>query len=64
MYFTSLNELVTMGGHGGYVWSAYIVSLIVIIALLVVPARQCRAELRRIAAQAASSTQRKAKSKG
>tara|TARA_R110000823_G_scaffold130015_17_gene258097 strand:+ start:36018 stop:36224 length:207 start_codon:yes stop_codon:yes gene_type:complete len=38
MYFDSLQALVLMDGHGGFVWSAYAVTSLVIVWLLVAPA--------------------------
>lgn len=37
MYFTSLNELFYMGGHGVYVWSVYAVAVCIIAALAISP---------------------------
>lgn len=31
MYFSSFNELLTMDGHGGYVWVAYLATLAVLV---------------------------------
>ena len=28
MYFDSLSAAMTMGGHGGYVWSAYAITFL------------------------------------
>jgi heme exporter protein D len=63
MYFDSLHAMLTMDGHGGYVWSAYLVSIAVIAAILLVPRyrrkrllQQLAAELRR--AKAAPGTAR------
>lgn len=54
MYFENLSDAIAMGGHGPYVWSAYVITLLVILGLLVTPIkrgrelrRQIRAELRR-----------------
>jgi heme exporter protein D len=54
MYFDSVAAALQMDGHGGFVWSAYVIALLVIALLLVVPLRrekrlirQLRAELRR-----------------
>jgi len=46
MYFDSLNALLTMDGHGAYVWTAYAVTLLVIIAILCVPLWRRRRVLR------------------
>jgi heme exporter protein D len=37
MYFTSLTELFYMGGHGVYVWSVYVVAVIILAILVVTP---------------------------
>ena len=37
MYFDGLHALLTMGGHGLYVWSAYLVTIAVIATMLLVP---------------------------
>lgn len=37
MYFDSVAELIDMGGHGPYVWSAYGIFLLTVICLVVVP---------------------------
>jgi len=48
MYFDSLNALLTMDGHGAYVWTAYTVTLLVIIAILCVPLWRRRRVLQRL----------------
>jgi len=55
MYIDNLHALLAMGGHGAYVWSAYSVAVLVIVAMLVLPLRrrkrllvQLGAEQRRI----------------
>jgi heme exporter protein D len=54
MYFESFSAAIDMAGHGGYVWSAYAISLVVIGYLLIAPRlrgqrlqRQIAGELRR-----------------
>jgi heme exporter protein D len=54
MYFDSLHALLTMDGHGAYVWTAYGVTVAVIAATLFAPLRrrrqfllQLRGELKR-----------------
>ena len=54
MYFESVSAAIDMAGHGGYVWSAYAISLVVIGYLLIAPRlraqrlqRQITGELRR-----------------
>ena len=54
MYFDSFQALLTMNGHGIYVWPAYLITIVVIMAVLIAPVRrrnrllgQLAAELRR-----------------
>lgn len=63
MQFNSFEEIVQMGGHGAFVWAAYAIAAITLIALIVLPllrqrrffAKQFASERRRIArAQQAS----------
>lgn len=42
MVFDSVSAALAMDGHGGYVWAAYIVTALVIAALLVVPSLRRR----------------------
>jgi len=51
MYFDSLHALLTMDGHGAYVWSAYLVSITVIAATLLVPRYRRKRLLRQLAAE-------------
>lgn len=37
MYFQSVGELIAMDGHGFYVWSAYLVTTVLIVYILVAP---------------------------
>jgi heme exporter protein D len=37
MYFDSVHALLTMDGHGVYVWSAYLVTIAVIATTLLAP---------------------------
>jgi heme exporter protein D len=48
MYFDSLHAMLTMDGHGAYVWTAYAVTLLVIIATLYLPLWRRRRFLRRL----------------
>ncbi len=48
MYFESLNELWHMAGHGVFVWSAYAISLVVLVGLVYYPYRQYREQLEAI----------------
>jgi heme exporter protein D len=51
MYFDSLHALLTMDGHGAYVWTAYLVTLVVIAAVLLAPLRRRQRCLRGLAAE-------------
>jgi len=51
MYFDSLHALLVMEGHGAYVWAAYIVTCLVIVAMLAVPVRQHRRVLLQLGAE-------------
>ncbi len=42
MHFDSVGELVAMAGHGPFVWSAYLVTLLVMVWLVVSPLRRKR----------------------
>lgn len=39
---TALSEWVAMGGHGPYVWSAYLITLVVLVLNIVLPLRAHR----------------------
>ena len=61
MYFDSFQALLTMNGHGIYVWPAYLITIVVIMAVLIAPVRrrnrlleQLAAELRRTESAAVS----------
>lgn len=51
MYFDSLNAVLTMAGHGAYVWSVYLLTVLVIAGALIVPARRSKRILRQLAAE-------------
>ena len=51
MYFSNLVELWNMAGHGPYVWSAYAISFIVLAAIIVIPAKHYRQQLKHIRQQ-------------
>jgi heme exporter protein D len=62
MYFDSFQALLSMNGHGIYVWPAYLITIVVIMAVLIAPVRrrnrllaQLAAELRRTESAAVSS---------
>jgi heme exporter protein D len=40
MYFDSLQALLFMEGHGAYVWFVYLVTVLVIAAVLIAPVRR------------------------
>lgn len=42
MYFDSLQQLWAMDGHGPYVWSAYAISLALMLALVWQPLRKTK----------------------
>lgn len=48
MYFDSLGAMLHMDGHGSYVWSAYLITLIVLAMLLLVPRRRQRRILQQL----------------
>ena len=61
MYFDSFQALLTMNGHGIYVWPAYLITIVVIMAVLIAPVRrrnrlleQLAEELRRTESAAVS----------
>lgn len=69
MYFDSLGALLHMDGHGVYVWSAYMITLVVIIFILLSPIRrknriisEMAGELRR--SQGAPSTDEESNASG
>ena len=49
MYFASFQDLLAMDGHGIYVWSAVIMSLLVLAWLIVAPMLSRRALLKEVA---------------
>lgn len=49
MYFDSLNAVLTMEGHGMYVWLAYSVTLAVIATVLIAPLRRRKRLLQTLA---------------
>ena len=59
MYFDSVSSLIAMDGHGAFVWSAYGITAVVLVALLVAPMRRRRrlmAELKGEARRAAANS--------
>ncbi len=51
MYFDSLHALWYMDGHGAYVWAAYGITLLVLLALLMLPRRRQRRLLEDVAGE-------------
>ena len=51
MQFDSLQQLVVMGGHGVYVWSAVTISVSVLIGLIIKPLRQHNIAIKNITRQ-------------
>lgn len=51
MYFDSLHALLVMEGHGAYVWSAYLVTILVIVAVLIAPVRRRKRFLLQLAGE-------------
>ena len=51
MYFDSLQAALTMDGHGVYVWTAYVVTVLMIGFVLIAPVLRRRRFLRQLAAQ-------------
>lgn len=51
MQFESITDALNMAGHGPYVWSAYAITMIILLALYILPVwkmRKVKAEIRRI----------------
>lgn len=51
MYFESVQALLSMDGHGPFVWSAYAVCLLVIIGLVLAPMRRRKRYLKQLAGE-------------
>ena len=71
MYFDNFNDLLTMGGHGPYVWAAYGIGLGVLVWNLLAPVLQgrkvaegIRRNARREHVRKESAFQKQAKSEG
>ncbi|WP_040482108.1 heme exporter protein CcmD [Luminiphilus syltensis] len=50
MYFDSLTDALQMAGHGAFVWSAYGITLLVVVYLVWAPLVRSRSTVRRIRA--------------
>ncbi len=48
MYFESLSAALNMDGHGVYVWSAYVISLVVLAMVLIRPIRREKAFIQQL----------------
>jgi heme exporter protein D len=51
MYFDSVSAVLEMDGHGVFVWSAYLVTIVVVAALLIAPGCRRRRILRRLSGE-------------
>jgi heme exporter protein D len=51
MYFESLDSALTMDGHGGFVWAAYGICLLVLALILLAPHRRQKKILLRVAGE-------------
>ncbi len=54
MQFDSFSDAIAMGGHGPYVWGAYVITLVVVMIILlrpIVATRQLQGEIRRASAR-------------
>ena len=56
MYFDSLSAAMTMGGHGGYVWSAYAITFAVLAVVILRPILSSRRLRRDIRSELARKT--------
>lgn len=57
-YFHNFAEFIAMGGHGSYVWSTWLVTLLCIVALVFFSRSQRKATYRDITTQQARQQQR------
>ena len=57
-YFHSLAEFIAMGGHGNYVWSSWLITLLGILGLVFFSRSQRKAIYRDITTQQARQQQR------
>jgi heme exporter protein D len=51
MYFDSFDSLLTMDGHGAFVWTAYLITIAVLAAILIAPGRRRKKFLRQLAGE-------------
>lgn len=57
-YFHSIAELIAMGGHGTYVWTSWLLTLLGVVALIFISRSQRKATYREITTQQARQQQR------
>lgn len=48
MYFDSIQQLIYMDGHGAYVWTAFCISVVVMLGMVIKPLRQTKKEFNNI----------------
>lgn len=51
MYFDSLGAALAMDGHGAFVWSAYLITMLVLATILLAPRRRRQRALRQLAGE-------------
>lgn len=51
MYFDSLGAALAMDGHGAFVWSAYLITMVVLAMILLAPRRRRQRALRQLAGE-------------
>ena len=51
MYFDSFDALLTMDGHGAFVWTAYLITIAVLAAILITPGLRRKKFLRQLAGE-------------
>ena len=51
MYFDRFDALLTMDGHGAFVWTAYLITIAVLAAILIAPGRRRKKFLRQLAGE-------------
>ena len=44
-----LNEFLSMGGYGGYIWPAYLIATVILVGLLITSLRSVRGQEARLA---------------
>lgn len=51
MYFETLGAALSMDGHGAFVWSSYLLTLVVLALLLIAPWRRQKKFLRQLSGE-------------